>query len=98
MTTTSLVMATTCNFDAYSVVAALGSILDDDSILHTFANERLYMQECGRAGAIDGSTITAGGFRILNGVDIDDYSPMIQLFQTIAKARRIRFLLEDARS
>jgi len=96
--TSSVVVAATCNFGAYAVVAALAALLDDESLLHTEESERLYMLECARAGAIDGTTVTSGGGRILNGVAIEDYLPVVSLLRTIVKARHVRYHLEGVRT
>lgn len=95
--TDSLIVSAACNFGGYGLTAALGAILGDLSIIHDVEAERIVMQECGRAGAIDGAMATSGGYRILNGVPFEDYSPLIRLLSTIAKAKDIRMRINRLR-
>lgn len=93
-----VIPAAACNFGGYALAAALAAALDDLSIAHDVESERLLALECGRAGAIDGVTRTSGGFRILNGVKFEDYTPMIQLFRTIAQSKKIKYRINTLRS
>jgi hypothetical protein len=87
--TDALIVASACNFGSYALAAALAAELDNLNLLHTRETEALLMQECGRAGAIDGAMLTGGGFRHLNGVQLEDYAPLIDLMRTIVKAKNI---------
>jgi D-glutamate cyclase len=88
--THALIVASACNFGGYALVAALAAEYGNLDIAHSRETERLIMQECGRAGAIDGGLLTTGGFRNLNGVAFDDYAPLIDLMRTIVKSKDIQ--------
>lgn len=92
--TDALIVASACNFGSYALAAALAAELDDISLAHSRETEALIMQECGRAGAIDGALLTAGGFRNLNGVALDDYAPLIDLMRTVVKSKTIRIQID----
>jgi hypothetical protein len=79
--TDALIVASACNFGSYALATALAAELDNLNLLHTRETEALLMQECGRAGAIDGAMLTGGGFRHLNGVQLEDYAPLIDLMR-----------------
>ena len=88
--TDSLIVASACNFGGYALAAAIAAELDDLDLAHSRTRELAIMQECVKAGAIDGATLTGGGSRVLNGVDFEDYSPMIDLMRTIVKAKDVK--------
>jgi hypothetical protein len=93
-----VIPATSCNFGGYAVAAALAAEFGDLEIAHSRETERLIMQECGRAGAIDGSFLTAGGFRVLNATAFEDYAPAIDLLRTIVKAKEVKIRIHKLRS
>lgn len=88
--TDALIVSSACNFGGFALCAAIAAELGDLDIAHSRDTERLIMQECGRAGAIDGATLTSGGFRNLNGVSFDDYAPLIDLMRTVVKAKEVQ--------
>jgi hypothetical protein len=88
--TDALIVTSACNFGGYALAAAIAAEVDNLELAHSRETERLITQECGRAGAIDGATLTSGGFRNLNGVAFDDYAPLIDLMRTIVKAKDVQ--------
>lgn len=88
--TDAVIVASACNFGGYALAAAIAAEVGILDLTHSAESERYIMQECGRAGAIDGATLSSGGFRNLNGVELSDYAPLIDLMRTIVKAKDVQ--------
>lgn len=56
VSTDSLVVATTSNWGAYGIVAALAFLLKEPTLLHDAATEKRVLEQCAFSGAADGMT------------------------------------------
>lgn len=82
--TDHLVVAGVSNWGAYGIVAHLGLLTGRD-LLHEADAERRLIQECVRAGAVDG--ITRRREPTVDGVPLDAHAGIVELMRTVGGPR-----------